>query len=408
MADVYGNALSLTSQLFFCGLPLRLDSYRGCGFQCPFCYARYRGGNAPDATVTSADPGTLRRVLSRALDGDEPADGLIGQFLRRRVPIHFGGMSDPFQPAERRGRVTRHFLEALADHRYPTVISTRSTMPAEEPYLGLLRRMPVVVQFSMTSTEPAVARRLEPHSPDPGALLATMERLAAAGVIVTSRWQPFVPGMSEAPPRFVSRVAAAGARHVALEHLKLPVETAHPLWAALCAGTGRDLRADYAAAGARRDGREFVLPAAVKLPTIRAFREATRAAGLSMGVADNEFQYLSDTGCCCSGVDAFAGFGGWFKHQIAHAVRRCRGRDIVYGAIARYWTPTGSIDRWLNSRTRIGTADAPGTLAAHIRDRWNDAASPLSPAAFHGVEPTERWTDGGFRVYRWSRDVRLD
>jgi DNA repair photolyase len=59
--DHYTTPLSLTSQFFFCGLPLRLDSYRGCAFQCSFCYARYRGGNTPNDSVgpgRAREPGT--------------------------------------------------------------------------------------------------------------------------------------------------------------------------------------------------------------------------------------------------------------------------------------------------------------------------------------------------------------
>jgi DNA repair photolyase len=424
MADHYTNPVSLTSQFFFCGLPLRLDSYRGCAFQCSFCYARFRGGNAPEANVVAADPGTLRRVFAAAFRAERPADaGIIGQFLRQRVPVHFGGMSDPFQPVERRFEVTRRYLETLRDYDYPTVISTRSTMPAAAPYLELLREMKyVVVQFSFTSTLKAVSDRLEPHTPDPADLLRTMETLARHGIPVTCRWQPYVRGVSEKPRRFVRAVAAAGARHVAIEHLKLPVESNHPLWDKLVAGTGGgDLRAQYRAAGATRQGRELVLPASAKLPAILQLREAVREAGLTLGVADNEFQYLSDTGCCCSGVDQFPGFDGWFKHQIAHAVRRCRGqRRIVYQSVSRFWTPEGSVDRWLNSHSRIGRAGAAertldddedadadarrhGTgVGHHIRLHWNDAASPLSPAGFYGVEPTEEFTTTGLRVYRWG------
>src|SRR5262249_6958014 len=156
-------------------------------------------------------------------------------------------------------------------------------------------------------------------------------------IAVTCRWQPYAPRVSEPPRGFVRTVASAGARHVAIEHLKLPVETNHPLWPDLVAGCGRDLLRDYQAAGASRDGRELVLPPRVKLPTILAVREAARELGITFGAADNELQYLSDTDCCCSGVDQFPGFEGWFKHQIAHAVRRCRGRRIVYGAIAGFW-----------------------------------------------------------------------
>lgn len=405
MRENYTNPLSLTSQFFFCGLPLRLDSYRGCAFQCSFCYARYRGGNTSGEAVLPADPDTLQRIFERAFRGDQPA-GLLGQFLRQRVPVHFGGMSDPFQPAERSFGVTRRFLETLLEFQYPSVISTRSTMPASKPYLVLLREMKsVVVQFSFSSTRADVSNRLEPHSPDPVRLLETMEQLSAQGITTTCRWQPHVPRVSEPPSAFMRTVAAAGARHVALEHLKLPVEKNNPLWSKLLDGARRDLRADYA--GAVRSGRELVLPPEAKLPTILEARDAAHEAGLSFGAADNEFQYLSDSNCCCSGVDQFKGFGGWFKHQVAHAVRRCRGRRIVYGAIAGFWVPKGSVERWLNSHSRVGNfGENGGTLEDHIRIRWNDPASPLSPASFYGVEPTEEFTPSGFRVYNWLEEAR--
>jgi DNA repair photolyase len=405
MADSYTNPLSLTSQFFFCGLPLRLDSYRGCGFQCSFCFARFRGGNAPQPSVIPADPGTLRRVLEGAFREVRPI-GLIGQFLRRRVPVHFGGMSDPFQHAERSFRVTEHYLEALRDFQYPTVVSTRSPMAAAGPYLGLLKEMKsVVVQFSFTSTHAGVSRRLEPHSPAPGELLDAMERLTNHGVIVTCRWQPYIRGLSETPRQFVRRVAGAGARHVAVEHLKLPIERAHRLWGELVTACPH-LWEEYARDEARRDGREYILPARVKLPTVLEVRDAARQAGVSLGVADNDLQYLSDSACCCSGVDQFPGFGGWFKHQIAHAVRRCRGRRITYGSIATYWTPEGSVDRWLNSHSRLKIlGEDGGSLEDHIRVRWNDPNSPFSPASFYGVVPTDEFTAAGFRVYDWHEGV---
>jgi DNA repair photolyase len=409
MPGRYTTPLSLTSQFFFCGLPLRLDSYRGCGFQCSFCYARYRGGNVPGAAVFPADPHTLRRILARALNRDRavPAS-TIGQFLRQKVPIHFGGMSDPFQHAERVHKITRHFLEALLEFQYPTVISTRSTMVATSPYLELLRAMKsVVVQFSFTSIVEKTSQALEPHTPKPADLLRTMEQLANQGIVVTCRWQPYVPGLSESPPKFVRAVAAAGARHVAIEHLKLPVERNHFLWTDLAAARP-SLWDDYRKAGAKLDGREFLLPAEIKLPTILETRDAVRKTGMSLGVADNDLQYLSDSSCCCSGVDRFPGFEGWFKHQVAHAVRRCRTSDkVTYGSIAHHWTPQGSVDRWLNSHSRIGrNRGSSGSLAEHIRVRWNNPGSSFSPAAFYGVEPCEELTAAGFRVFRWRDDAR--
>jgi DNA repair photolyase len=400
----YTNPLSLTSQFFFCGLPLRLDSYRGCAFQCSFCYARYRGGNSADPNIVPPDPDTLRRTFERTFLSDQVA-GTIGQFLRHRVPIHFGGMSDPFQPAERRFGITRKFLETLRDFSYPTVISTRSAEVASAPFLRLLAQMPfVVIQFSFVSTRSDVAKRLQPHSPSPDKLLAAVETLARSGLNVTCRWQPYVPRVSEPAREFARRIRDAGARHIAIEHLKLPVEKHHSLWQVLTSGAGYDLEAHYKSAGARLDGREWVLPTAAKLPAILALRSATREFGLSFGVADNEIQYLSDSACCCSGVDQFTGFDGWFKHQFGHAVRACRGDRILYSAIARYWTPTGSVDRWMNSHSRIADGENLGTLGEHIRTRWNAPASKLGPSSFYGVEPTDEFTSSGFRVYEWNEN----
>src|SRR4029077_17718689 len=100
----YTSPFSITSQFAFCGLPLRLDAYRGCGFQCSYCFARIRGGNQAGEAVRPADPRTIERILTRSLKDGRP--GVIAEFLRRRVPIHFGGMSDPLQPAEEHYQVT--------------------------------------------------------------------------------------------------------------------------------------------------------------------------------------------------------------------------------------------------------------------------------------------------------------
>ena len=371
--------------------------------------ARYRGGERsrarPSCRLTPGRSSEFSKGAMRSSDSHQT--GLIGKFLRRRAPIHFGGMSDPFHPVEQTFRVTRSFLETLVRFQHPTVLSTRSTMPGSEPYLGLLRQMKsVVVQFSFSSTRREISGRLEPHTPEPAELLKTMERLSRHGIPVTCRWQPYVPRVSERPRAFVKAVVAAGARHVAIEHLKLPVETNHPLWSKLQNGAGRDLHRDYASAGARRDGRELVLPPAVKLPAIMEVKAAAREAARLIRHADNEFQYLSDSDCCCSGVDQFPGFEGWFKHQIAHAVRRCYGKRIVYGAVSGFWTPEGSVDRWLNSRSRLGAAGAnAGTIRDHIRDRWNDPHCGFSPASYFGVAPSGELSSSGFRIYDWQPEA---
>jgi hypothetical protein len=315
-------------------------------------------------------------------------------------------MSDPFQPAEMKYGVTRAVLKTLARYHYPTVISTRGTLIADSPYIGLVREIgPVFVQFSFSSSHDRIARVLEPKSNPPSALLRCMEKLIREGIAVSCRWQPYVPGVSERPAEFAKRISSTGCSHVAIEHLKVPLERSGASWSALNEGLGYDLYDRYRAAGAVQDGRELTFPVDQKLETVLEAAAEVRQLGMSFGAADNELQYLSDSSCCCSGADLFPGFENFFKHQIAYAVRQSRGRPITYSTIAGEWSPTGAVDRFLNSKSRIADREGvAGNISDHIRTRWNQIGAPGSPSSFFGVEPTGERVDG-MTVYAWSSAV---
>ena len=172
-------------------------------------------------------------------------------------------------------------------------------------------------------------------------------------------------------------------------------------------GIGADLSEVYASRGAWRDGREFVLPAKQKLSRILHVREVARQYAMTFGAADNEFQYLSDTACCCSGVDQFPGFQNWFSHQIGYAIWSSRGAAVTYKPISREWCPDGSIDRYLNSRSRLsGRSGLTGSLRDHLSVRWEDPTKSGSPASFYGIMPTEKRSKDGYRIYQWTDEAR--
>ncbi len=128
---------------------------------------------------------------------------------------------------------------------------------------------------------------------------------------------------------------------------------------------------------------------------------------MSFGAADNEIQYLSDTSCCCSGVDRFPGFENFFRHQIGYALHKARGADVIrYSLIAMEWAPQGSIDRYLNSKSRLsGRKSQIGSLTDHIRGRWNEPAAPGSPSSFLGVTPSGVVDSSGDIVYLWDSRI---
>jgi len=395
--------LSLTSQFGFCSLPLRLDSYRGCGFGCTYCFALQRGGNVAASNIAPADPSAVARALSRASRG-EPTQSPVIEMLRRQVPIHFGGMSDPFQPAERKYRVSMEYLKALAASSYPVVISTKGTLIGQPEYRDLIRSIGrVVIQFSFSSVSDQVAKKVEPSATPPSKLLKVMESLASEGFQTTCRWQPYICGLSSDPSVFVAAMARAGARHLAFEHLKVPAEQLPYSGPTKRSAILSEQRASYRAAGAKRDGREFVLPAERKFARMTEVRDRCHDAGISFGAADNEFQYLSDFEACCSGVDQFPGFDNVFRYNIGCAVRRGRNSTIRHELIGEEWRPNSSVDRYLNSRSRLGQRlGVKGTIEDHLRYRWNAPTVDGSPSStFFGVQPTSQRDVDGYVIYEW-------
>ena len=222
-----------------------LNPYVGCAFGCAYCYARYAHRyvmERADAAGVAQAPGdeTLppwlafeRRVLVKR---DAPA--LVRQALSRHAARHarllagheavvVGTATDPYQPAERRFRVTRGVLEALAEHDgMRIVIITKSPLVVRD--LDVLARLAVrsrlSVHVSLITLDRALARRIEPRAPTPEARLRAIQRLAESGIDVGVNVMPVLPGITDDPhalEALVRQVATMGARHLAAGALRL-------------------------------------------------------------------------------------------------------------------------------------------------------------------------------------------
>ena len=121
MVANYDYALSISSQISHCSLPLRLDSYSKCSFRCSYCFAKNRGGNHPPIGIKTINIKNLENIFLR-LKEDFRKKSIISQFLERKVPLHFGGMSDPFMPYELIKKKTFETMKILSNFQYPTII----------------------------------------------------------------------------------------------------------------------------------------------------------------------------------------------------------------------------------------------------------------------------------------------
>jgi DNA repair photolyase len=206
------------------GFTHSLNPYRGCEHGCVYCFARpfheYLG--------LSAGLDFETRIMVK-----EDAPALLRKELMaprwRGEPIAFSGVTDPYQPVERRLRVTRRCMEVMAEFRNPVCIVTKNHLVTRDVDLlgGLAAEGAAAVFISITTLDPALQREMEPRASTPARRLAAVEALSAAGVPVGVLVAPVIPGLTDHEmPAILDAAAAAGAKHAGFVPLRLPYAVA--------------------------------------------------------------------------------------------------------------------------------------------------------------------------------------
>jgi len=142
-------------------------------------------------------------------------------------PITVGANTDPYQPLEKRLKVTRSILEVLRETRHPVTIITKGSLIARDLDLlaDLARDGLVNVFVTVTTLDNETKRLLEPRAAAPAARLKIIRQLTECGVTTGVLVAPVIPAITEHELENVLAAAAqAGARHAGYVILRLPHE----------------------------------------------------------------------------------------------------------------------------------------------------------------------------------------
>jgi DNA repair photolyase len=153
----------------------------------------------------------------------------LGSARWRPAPLAMSGVTDPYQPVERRLRLTRGCLEVLAEFRNPVSIITKNHLVTRDADLlsGLAAHGAAVVGISITTLDPALQRVMEPRTSTPARRLAAIQALARTGVPVAVMAAPMIPGLNDHElPAILEAAARAGARYAGFVPLRLPLGVA--------------------------------------------------------------------------------------------------------------------------------------------------------------------------------------
>ncbi|MDP8939265.1 MAG: PA0069 family radical SAM protein [Actinomycetota bacterium] len=206
------------------GFDAGISPYRGCSHGCAYCFSRpnheYLGFSAgldfeSKILVKENAPDLLRKKLSSP--------------NWKPQPLAMSGSTDVYQPIEKKLKLTRRFLQVLAEFRNPVIIITKNHLVTRD--IDLLSELAwyetVTVNISLTTLDDDLRRVMEPRTSSPRRRLVAIEKLAGAGVPVGVLAAPIIPGLNDHElPGLISAAAEAGAGFAGYTPVRLPYAVA--------------------------------------------------------------------------------------------------------------------------------------------------------------------------------------
>lgn len=261
------------SQFWLCDLPIHYDTYNGCSHDCKYCFARRKKG------IDKVECGEPLSQLEKFVTGGRNKDT---QWCDWKIPVHIGGMSDPFQPAEKQYRKTYEMLKMLADTYYPCVISTKGDLCVEEQYLELISKCNVCMQISMACDK---YDAIEQGAPSYQRRLEVVKTLSQHAKRVNIRVQPYLHECFNDINANISDWADAGAYDVIFEGMKFQKKKR----------------------GLVKCGADMVYPVEVLKKDFSRLRDECHKWGLKFYSGENRLRRMGDDLTCC-GIDGMEGF----------------------------------------------------------------------------------------------------
>lgn len=261
------------SQVYLCDLPIRFDTYSGCTHACKYCFSQRK------YDLNNIVKCESRLILADFIKGKRDKETTWCDW---DIPLHWGGMSDPFQPIESKLRVSLECLKEFAETKYPVVISTKGRLVWDKEYLDLIKQCNAVIQISMVS--PAYDKH-EVGAPSFKERLSHLLEISQNCKRLIIRIQPYMVDVRNDVLDNLENYKKRGVYGVVVEGIKML----------------KQLK------GFVRVGGDSVYPTSVLEIDFKLIKQRCHDLGLKFYVGENRLRHLGDSPTCC-GVDGLVGF----------------------------------------------------------------------------------------------------
>ena len=306
---MYSECIQITRQFAFCPNAFRIDLYKNCSFGCKYCFANMdwaetKGVEEYDWDL--ADMGKIKRIFRKALETDTDSKDILVELIRHRVPVHCGGMSDPFQPRENKYHLTEQLIDLSNKYNYPIQFSTKA---CDLPQTIWEKINPEIhaFQISICGWDDDYIRKWECNTATASKRLDFVKRLQDKGFWCAVRIQPIID-IDQCEKLCINLAGIPD--YVSLEHFKsiYDVHSTINAFMDLCSN-----KADFIA-----DGGKIQVRRDKKIQNIKRLKKILNDNGVKVGVGDNDLHYMSDSRCCC-GTDCInENFNNYLKYNLTY------------------------------------------------------------------------------------------
>ena len=266
---------SCGTQCWLCDMPIRFDTYQGCSHGCKYCFVQRNG----KYDIKNIKKGEGVKALRAWIDGYRTNET---NWCNWNIPLHWGGVSDPFQPCEKVHRMSYDALKIFAETKYPFVVSTKGKIIAEKEYTDLLKQCNAVVQISAACSK---YDKLEEGAPTFNERLKIMSVVAPNVKRLIVRVQPYMHEVYKDVYNNLELFKAAGAYGVIVEGMKFTSKRP----------------------GLVKVAGDYTYPIELIRSDLLKLKTRAHEVGLTFYSGENRTRALGDSLCCC-GVSDLPGF----------------------------------------------------------------------------------------------------
>jgi len=384
---------------------------------CMYCFSFFKRANDPatkeaylEHRVKAVD---IRRIMNMFKDPDKYG-GQFTYYIKNRIPMQWGGLSDGFDYYEKKFRLSLELLKFFKEINYPISISTKGTWFVKDPeYVKVLYGASNVHwKVSIITLDEEKARIVEKRVPPPMERFETLRILKDLGAGGTTlRFRPFIIGVSEdTMDEMVHQAAIAKCDSVTTEFLCLESRatgTAAERFAEISRAAGFDVVDYYRKNSAKASGL-MRLSYEIKRPYIEQFKQQCAKYGLDFFVSDAHHKGESCTAACC-GLPRTPMFANYAKGHFAEALQIAKRKGFVV------WNDIAANADYLKVINFVQAEGFPmdtperakrkyQSLFDYMHELWNTPSSFMGPARyFSGAVASASTDENGDIVYIYNR-----